>query len=44
MAKLFLILLLGGALLESLSSSRSEPPLLIDASHSVPAGPLDATN
>ena len=42
MAKLFLILLLGGALLEGLGSSQSEPPLLIDAPYSQ-AGPLDAT-
>ena len=41
MAKLFLILLIGGALLEGLASSQSEPPLLIDASHSQP---LDATD
>jgi hypothetical protein len=42
MAKLLLIMLLGGALLEGLGSSQSEPPLLIDASHSVHADPLDA--
>jgi hypothetical protein len=38
-AKLLLILLLGGALLEGLSPS-SEPPLLIDAGQT--AVPLDA--
>ena len=42
MAKLLLILLMGGALLEGLASSRSEPPLLIDASHSTQ--PLDAAD
>ena len=42
MGKLFLILLLGGAALEGLASSKSEPPLLIDASHSTE--PLDAVD
>ena len=40
MAKLLLILFLGGAIAEGLSS-HSAPPLLIDAS---PAAPLDASN
>ena len=32
MAKLLLILIFAGALVDELSSSNSEPPLLIDAS------------
>jgi len=32
MAKLLLILILGGAIADSLASANSEPPLLIDAS------------
>jgi hypothetical protein len=40
MAKLLLILFLGGAISESLSS-QSAPPLLIDAS---PTAPLDASS
>jgi len=40
MAKLLLILFLGGALVDGLSY-RAEPPLLIDAS---PATTLDASN
>ena len=42
MAKLLLILILGGAFADHIASSQSEPPLLIDAS-SAPAdtGPLD---
>jgi hypothetical protein len=40
MAKLLLILFLGGALSEGLSS-HSAPPLLID---SAPSAPLDAGN
>jgi len=39
-AKLLLILMLGGAISEGLSS-HSAPPLLIDAS---PSAPLDASN
>jgi hypothetical protein len=31
MAKLFLILILGGALADQIASANSEPPLLIDA-------------
>lgn len=34
MAKLLLILVLGGALIDQLAASHSEPPLLIDASPS----------
>jgi hypothetical protein len=34
MIKLFLILVFGGALLNGLASAHSQPPLLIDASHS----------
>jgi len=40
MAKLLLILFLGGAISEGLSS-HAAPPLLIDAS---PTAPLDAAN
>jgi hypothetical protein len=40
--KLLLILLLGGALADSLAKSHSEPPLLIDT-QTVPAS-LDANN
>ena len=40
MAKLLLILLIGGALANGLASSHSEPPLLIDASQPTA---LDAT-
>ena len=36
MAKLLLILILGGALANSLASYNSEPPLLIDASQPAP--------
>jgi hypothetical protein len=32
MAKVLLILILGGAIADSLASANSEPPLLIDAS------------
>jgi hypothetical protein len=43
MAKLLLILIMGGALADGLASSRSQPPLLIDASPApFPATPLDA--
>jgi hypothetical protein len=38
-AKLFLILIFGGALAESLASAHKQPPLLIDAAHSAPARP-----
>lgn len=34
MAKLLLILILGGAFADQVASSRSEPPLLIDAAPS----------
>jgi hypothetical protein len=36
MAKLLLILALGGAIANSLALKRSPPPLLIDASHAAP--------
>jgi hypothetical protein len=39
MAKLLLILILGGALADGLASSHSQPPLLIDGPHAVPASP-----
>jgi len=39
MAKLLLILLLGGALADSLASANKQPPLLIDSPHSAPATP-----
>jgi len=42
MAKLFLILMLGGALANGLAASKSEPPLLIDSPAS--AVPLDAAH
>jgi hypothetical protein len=38
-AKLLIIVFLGGALANGLAASQSEPPLLIDSS---PAAPLDA--
>jgi len=37
MAKLLLILVLGGAIADSLAQSHAQPPLLIDASHAAPA-------
>jgi hypothetical protein len=37
MAKLLLILALGGAVADSLAGSHKEPPLLIDASHAASA-------
>ncbi len=42
MVKLFLILILGGALANGFAASNSEPPLLIDSP--VSAAPLDAAN
>ena len=39
MGKLLLILFFGGALANSLAHAHTEPPLLIDASHSAPATP-----
>jgi len=41
MAKLLLIMMALGALADGLTSSRTDPPLLIDASQSAPAT-LDA--
>ena len=42
MAKLLLILILGGAFADQIASSQSEPPLLIDASPSpTPTASLD---
>lgn len=38
MAKLLLILFFGWALIDEMASSKSEPPLLIDASNSTPNG------
>ena len=43
MAKLLLILIVGGALANGLASAQSEPPLLIDSSPSATAT-LDAGN
>jgi hypothetical protein len=45
MGKLLLILILGGAIVDQVASSHSEPPLLIDESHAAPAPvtPLDVT-
>ncbi|MEO6255949.1 MAG: hypothetical protein ABIO69_03995 [Sphingomicrobium sp.] len=43
MAKLLLILILGGALVDSLAASHSEPPLLIDASDATPTAPGDSS-
>jgi hypothetical protein len=43
MAKVLLILFFFGAVADGLTSSRSEPPLLIDASQAAPAS-LDADN
>jgi hypothetical protein len=37
MAKLLLILMVTGAIANSLASTNSQPPLLIDAPHSAPA-------
>jgi hypothetical protein len=37
MAKVLLILIFGGALISELPSSRSEPPLLIDAAPQSPS-------
>jgi len=39
MGKVLLILMVLGALANSLTSAESEPPLLIDASHSASPGP-----
>jgi hypothetical protein len=43
MAKVLLILFVFGAVADGLTSSQSDPPLLIDASGSAPAS-LDANN
>ena len=44
--KLLLILILGGALANSLAAAHSEPPLLIDSSVAAPvqSGSLDAAD
>ncbi len=45
MAKLLLILILGGAFADQVASSHSEPPLLIDASPSpTPTASLDVAD
>ncbi|MEO8176051.1 MAG: hypothetical protein ABI626_05265 [Sphingomicrobium sp.] len=44
MAKLFLILILGGALANGLASSHSEPPLLIDDTGAASAQPGDSNS
>jgi hypothetical protein len=44
MAKLLLILILGGAFAGELVSSQSEPPLLIDASVTAPASPSGSSS
>ncbi|MEO6581942.1 MAG: hypothetical protein ABIN68_03935 [Sphingomicrobium sp.] len=44
MAKLLLILILGGALADQLASANAEPPLLIDASVAASTPPLESTS
>jgi hypothetical protein len=39
MAKVLLILMVAGAIADSLASTHRQPPLLIDPPHSAPASP-----